>query len=78
MKEDIEKRRMEAAERRMKSLNMSSLDEDESFNPLSPKSPTFKVNSKTVLQVVLTMTMYKFSNYNLIKLNWLKDLFSRW
>ncbi|MCI4381708.1 hypothetical protein PGIGA_G00255040 [Pangasianodon gigas] len=42
MKEDIERRRMEAAERRMKSLNMSSPDGDESFNPLSPKSPTFK------------------------------------
>ncbi|XP_060771028.1 non-muscle caldesmon isoform X2 [Neoarius graeffei] len=42
MKEDIERRRMEAAERRMKSLNMSSFDGDESFNPLSPKSPTFK------------------------------------
>ncbi|XP_017340999.1 non-muscle caldesmon isoform X1 [Ictalurus punctatus] len=41
MKEDIERRRMEAAER-MKSLNMSSPDGDESFNPLSPKSPTFK------------------------------------
>lgn len=49
MKEDIERRRMEAAERRMKSLNMSSPDGDESFNPLSPKSPTFKVNNKAVL-----------------------------
>ncbi|XP_058263928.1 non-muscle caldesmon isoform X2 [Hemibagrus wyckioides] len=42
MKENIERRRMEAAERRMKSFNMSSPDGDESFNPLSPKSPTFK------------------------------------
>lgn len=48
MKEDIERRRMEAAER-MKSLNMSSPDGDESFNPLSPKSPTFKVNNKAVV-----------------------------
>lgn len=45
MKEDIERRRMEAAERRMKSLNMSFPDGDESFNPLSPKSPTFKVHN---------------------------------
>lgn len=49
MKEDIERRRMEAAERRMKSLNMSSPEGDESFNPLSPKSPNFKVNNKAVL-----------------------------
>lgn len=48
MKEDIERRRMEAAERRMKSLNMSSLDGDESF-PLSPKSPTFKVNNNSTV-----------------------------
>lgn len=46
MKEDIERRRMEAAEKRMKSMNMSSPDGDESFNPLSPKSPTIKVNNK--------------------------------
>lgn len=49
MKEDIERRRMEAAEKRMKSMNISSPDGDESFNPLSPKSPTFKVTNKAVL-----------------------------
>ncbi|KAK1788914.1 hypothetical protein P4O66_015827 [Electrophorus voltai] len=42
MKEDIEKRRMEAAERRLKTLSTSSPDGDETFNPLSPKSSTFK------------------------------------
>ncbi|KAK3558487.1 hypothetical protein QTP86_018139 [Hemibagrus guttatus] len=47
MKEDIERRRMEAAERRMKSFNMSSPDGDESFNPLGPKSPTFKIIDRT-------------------------------
>ncbi|XP_062847117.1 non-muscle caldesmon isoform X2 [Trichomycterus rosablanca] len=47
MKEDIERRRMEAAERRIKNMNMSSMDEDESFNPLSPKSPTYKITERT-------------------------------
>ncbi|KAK2834361.1 hypothetical protein Q7C36_015062 [Tachysurus vachellii] len=42
MKEDIERRRMEAAEKRMKRFSISSTEGDESFNPLSPKSPTFK------------------------------------
>ncbi|KAI4894578.1 hypothetical protein NFI96_018806 [Prochilodus magdalenae] len=42
MKEDIERRRMEAAEKRMKNLNTSSPDGDDSFNPLSPKSHTYK------------------------------------
>ncbi|XP_026870971.2 caldesmon isoform X3 [Electrophorus electricus] len=42
MKEDIERRRMEAAERRLKTLSTSSPDGDETFNPLSPKSSTFK------------------------------------
>ncbi len=43
MKEDIERRRMEAAER-MKSLSTSSVDGDEMFSPFSPKTPTHKVN----------------------------------
>lgn len=43
MKRDIERRRMEAAER-MKSLSMSSVDGDEMFSPISPKTPTHKVN----------------------------------
>lgn len=47
MKEDIERRRMEAAER-MKSLSTSSVDGDESFSPFSSKTPTHKV--KTALQ----------------------------
>lgn len=67
MKEDIEKRRMEAAERRMRNLNMSSPDGDESFNPLSPKSPTFKVNNKAVLYVVQTLTMRMYFIFTLIK-----------
>lgn len=41
MKEDIERRRMEAAER-MKSLSTSSVDGDEIFSPF--KAPTHKVN----------------------------------
>lgn len=40
MKKDIERRRMEAAER---VKNMSSADEDEMFSPLSPKASTQKV-----------------------------------
>ncbi|TSK45841.1 Caldesmon [Bagarius yarrelli] len=47
MKEDIERRRMEAAEKRMKNFSVSSSDGDESFNPLSPKSPTFKIIDRT-------------------------------
>lgn len=43
MKEDIERRRMDAAER-MKSLSTSSVDGDEIFSPFSPKTPTHKVN----------------------------------
>lgn len=43
MKEDIERRRMEAAER-MKTLSSSS-DGDESFGPFSPKTPTHKVQT---------------------------------
>lgn len=45
MKEDIERRRMEAAER-MKSLSTSSVDGDETFSPFSPKTPTHKVKKK--------------------------------
>ncbi|XP_027029180.2 non-muscle caldesmon isoform X4 [Tachysurus fulvidraco] len=48
MKEDIEKRRMEAAEKRMKRFSISSTEGDESFNPLSPKSPTSKIMDRTV------------------------------
>ncbi|GAA6107847.1 non-muscle caldesmon isoform X4 [Tachysurus ichikawai] len=47
MKEDIERRRMEAAEKRMKRFSISSTEGDESFNPLSPKSPTFKIMDRT-------------------------------
>ena len=43
MKEDIERRRMEAAER-MKSLSTSGVDGDETFSPFGPKTPTHKVN----------------------------------
>jgi len=43
MKEDIERRRMEAAEKRMKNINITSTDGDDPFNPLNPISPTFKV-----------------------------------
>lgn len=42
MKEDIERRRMEAAER-MKSLSTSSTEGDELFSPFSPKVSTHKV-----------------------------------
>lgn len=42
MKEEIEKRRMEAAER-MKSLSTSSTDGEEIFSPFSPKASTQKV-----------------------------------
>nr|XP_029524307.1 lymphocyte-specific protein 1-like isoform X3 [Oncorhynchus nerka] len=41
MKEDIERRRMEAAER-MKSLSTSSVDGDELFSPLNPKGSIYK------------------------------------
>lgn len=44
MKEEIERRRMEAAER-MKNLSTSSVDEDEMFSPFSPKVSTQKVKS---------------------------------
>ncbi|XP_030282952.1 non-muscle caldesmon isoform X2 [Sparus aurata] len=46
MKRDIERRRMEAAER-MKSLSMSSVDGDEMFSPISPKTPTHKITERT-------------------------------
>ncbi|KAM4602060.1 uncharacterized protein lsp1a isoform 7-T7 [Polymixia lowei] len=46
MKEDIERRRMEAAER-MKTLSVSSVDGDEMFSPISPKSPTYKITERT-------------------------------
>uniref|UniRef100_A0A3B4UYR1 Lymphocyte specific protein 1 a n=1 Tax=Seriola dumerili TaxID=41447 RepID=A0A3B4UYR1_SERDU len=46
MKEDIERRRMEAAER-MKSLSTSSVDGDEMFSPISPKAPTHKITERT-------------------------------
>uniref|UniRef100_A0A3Q3EG77 Non-muscle caldesmon-like n=1 Tax=Labrus bergylta TaxID=56723 RepID=A0A3Q3EG77_9LABR len=46
MKEDIERRRMEAAER-MKSLSTSSVDGDEMFSPFSPKAPTHKITERT-------------------------------
>nr|XP_014349082.1 PREDICTED: lymphocyte-specific protein 1 [Latimeria chalumnae] len=42
MKEDIERRRMEAAEKRQKKLSTSGSEGDEPFCPLSPRSPTFK------------------------------------
>lgn len=44
MKKDIERRRMEAAER-MKSLSTSNVDGEESFSPFGPKTPTHKVSS---------------------------------
>ena len=47
MKEDIERRRMEAAER-MKSLSTSSVDGDELFSPLNPKGSIYKVANVSV------------------------------
>ncbi|XP_035770064.1 caldesmon [Neolamprologus brichardi] len=46
MKEEIERRRMEAAER-MKNLSTSSVDEDEMFSPFSPKVSTQKITERT-------------------------------
>uniref|UniRef100_A0A4W5N166 Lymphocyte specific protein 1 a n=1 Tax=Hucho hucho TaxID=62062 RepID=A0A4W5N166_9TELE len=46
MKEDIERRRMEAAER-MKSLSTSSVDGDEMFSPLSHKGSIYKITERT-------------------------------
>lgn len=46
MKKDIERRRMEAAER-MKSLSTSGVDGDETFGPFSPKAPTHKITERT-------------------------------
>uniref|UniRef100_M3XLJ5 Lymphocyte specific protein 1 n=1 Tax=Latimeria chalumnae TaxID=7897 RepID=M3XLJ5_LATCH len=46
MKEDIERRRMEAAEKRQKKLSTSGSEGDEPFCPLSPRSPTFKVEKE--------------------------------
>ncbi|XP_068595255.1 non-muscle caldesmon [Brachionichthys hirsutus] len=43
MKKDIERRRIEAAER-MKNLSISSMDGDEMF---SPKTPTYKITERT-------------------------------
>ncbi|XP_052453331.1 non-muscle caldesmon-like isoform X1 [Carassius gibelio] len=43
MKEDIERRRIEAAEKRMK----NATDGDDPFNPLNPMSPTFKITART-------------------------------
>lgn len=45
MKEEIERRRMEAAER-MKSLS-TSCEGDETFSPFSPKTPTHKITERT-------------------------------
>ncbi|XP_077067467.1 uncharacterized protein lsp1a isoform X2 [Siphateles boraxobius] len=47
MKGDIERRRMEAAEKRMKNINITSTDGDDPFNPLNPISPTFKITERT-------------------------------
>ncbi|XP_059191213.1 non-muscle caldesmon [Centropristis striata] len=46
MKEDIERRRMEAAER-MKSLSMSTVDGDEMLSPFSARAPTHKITERT-------------------------------
>lgn len=45
MKEDMDKRRMEAAER-MKTLSTSSTDGEEVFSPITPKVSTPKVSKK--------------------------------
>lgn len=58
MKEDIEKRRMEAAEKRMKNINITSTDGDDPFNPLNPISPTFKVTLH-VFRNILNLSLQK-------------------
>lgn len=52
MKEDIEKRRMEAVEKRMKNLNITSTDGDDPFNPLNPISPAFKVTIHICINIL--------------------------
>lgn len=50
MKEEIEKRRVEAAER-MKTLSSSSIDGEEVFSPISPKVSTQKVPASAAVSL---------------------------
>ncbi|XP_030057089.1 lymphocyte-specific protein 1 isoform X2 [Microcaecilia unicolor] len=47
MKEDIERRRLETAEKRQKSLSSSGSDGEEPYCGLSPVSPTTKITDRT-------------------------------
>ncbi len=52
MKEEIERRRMEAMEKRTKNLNITPTDGDDPFNPLNPISPTFKVTIQICMNIL--------------------------
>ncbi len=52
MNEEIERRRMEAMEKRTKNLNITPTDGDDPFYPLNPISPTFKVTIQICMNIL--------------------------
>lgn len=57
MREEIERRRMAATERRLKNLSVSSNEGEDHLSPFIPMSPTFKVLLKTTHYTVTCKVM---------------------